>query len=141
MSLKIEPLEETLRRLTYQWPLTEFFGKVGPQVDKVGKMDEGIDGIAGIAGLITRSGQRHAAMVEAVLRQLVAGGKRLEEMRYQHLPDIDRELLMCQDVCVLTVKRSHDSSCEGYRISIKYLVYPDGRPKGWPELDLSERDR
>ena len=81
---------------------------------------------------IYEAGLQQAQMVESVLQQLVAAGRNLDDMCFESYPDEGREVLRCADRRVLLIKRSH----VGLDITIRYYFYPDGRPDGWPRLEL-----
>jgi hypothetical protein len=85
-----------------------------------------------IEDLIIEAGQKQVAKVETILRQLVAGGHSLADVVYQHRPDENLEVVVCQGVRVLTVVRTHSI----YEIKTVFTIYPDGRPGGWPKLSF-----
>ncbi len=87
---------------------------------------------AAVEDMIQKAAVRHAVMVEAVLCQLVAQGFTAADLTYKHLPDLDKELLVCKEVCVMVIQRIY----EGAAIRTTYRIYPDGRPGGWPELEF-----
>jgi hypothetical protein len=77
--------------------------------------------------------QRHVARVETVLRQLVnVHGVPLESLSYEHRPESSVERLLCGDVLVCEVRRIYSAEA----ITVRYELYPGGRPDGWPELSL-----
>jgi hypothetical protein len=88
-----------------------------------------------IADMIYKSSTAQLVAVESILQQLVNSGLSVTTMTYQHIPDLNKELLVCRDVCVLLITRTY----EGAAIKITYELYPDGRPHGWPELALAAR--
>lgn len=96
--------------------------------DPVRRASECIEEIA------LRALQSHTARVETVLRQLVNGhGVPLEHITYEHRPEFNVERIVCGDVLVLEVRRIYSASA----ITVRYELYPSGRPEGWPELELN----
>lgn len=82
--------------------------------------------------MIQKAACRHAVAVETVLHTLVAAGFAIADLSYCHLPELGKELVVCQHTCVLVIHRTY----EGAAIRITYRIYPDGRPGGWPELSF-----
>jgi len=77
--------------------------------------------------------RRHIQAIEGVLRQLVERGYDVSSMSVNSYGPLGhREEVWCQNTCVCAVKRTW----EGLEITVKYVVYPNGRPEGWPELKL-----
>jgi hypothetical protein len=90
-----------------------------------------------VTEMIMKGAVHQQVAVETILRQLVDGGHSLADVTYKHLPDLGKDLLVCKEVCVLLIQRTY----EGPSITIKYTIYPDGRPGGWPELNFASAEQ
>jgi hypothetical protein len=82
---------------------------------------------------VMKAGVSQSVAVETILRQLVTAGRPIEDIRYIHDPGAE-DSVDCQGVRVMLITHRYT----GTAITIRYQLYPDGRPDGWPELDFQE---
>lgn len=88
------------------------------------------------------------AAIESVLQQWVASGHAIESLAYEHLPDENLERLAFGKVVLLEIRQrsfttdgtAHVVEHGVIRMVDEFMIYPNGRPGGYPRLYLTEAE-